>query len=203
MTTPGPAVWGSPWGTLFESSQPYDQTLLALSTARARLLDDVVFRAYVETLGADFDAVSLDAFMLELYVALSTAQGVLLDSIGEGVGLPRLSTTWHDTYYRKIIGAWMPCEYGTKSVPKLAALLEALASELGQTFEYEDMLPANFQIFVVGLDDDAATLWAQVLDAARAEGVQFWLEYVPASALTFDESLFGGGDVLAGQIVIG
>ena len=203
MTMPGPAVWGAEWGTLFESAQPFDQTLLALSTARARLLADPTFRALVETLGADFDSVSLDAFMLELYAALSTAQGVMLDAIGEGVGLARLSTSWHDTYYRKIIGAWMPCEYGSKSIPKLAALLEALASELGQKFEYQDELPANFRIFVIGLSDDDATLWAQVLDAARASGVQFWLEYVAASPFLFDFSVFGDGDVLAGQIVIG
>lgn len=197
------ALWGSPWGTLFGPPAPVDQLQLALGTARARLLEDPTFKAYVRVVGLDFADIQTNAWLLEQHIGLSTAMGVMLDRIGDALGLARLSTAWNDTVYRRILGAWYPAEYGAKSIPKLAALLAALAHAGGQTYTYQDLLPCAFQIVVIGLDDDDAKLWAQVLDAARPKGVKFWLEYSSASPFTFDESYFGGGDVLAGQLEIG
>jgi hypothetical protein len=194
--------WGAPWGSYYGPCDTTDHVELVMAAARARLMEGTTFASLVQLVGEAFEGIEHDAWLLSLLLNISTAPGAILDALGENVGLPRVGQ-WTDGYYRRILGAWIPCEYGPKSIPKLMALLEAL-SDGAVAYTVEEFDPDTVQIEVAPLDDETATIWAQVIEAARPSGVQFWLVYATLNPGPFilGESLLGGPDVLTATIAI-
>jgi hypothetical protein len=191
--------WGAEWGSYYGPCDPTDLVDFAQSAARARLMEGEVFAALVQLIGETYETIEQDAWLLSLRMNITVAGGQLLDDLGDNYGLPRLGT-WNDAYYRKVLAAWIPLEFGGESIPKLMALLEAL-SDGAVAYSVEEYLPCHVWIHLDGIAGPDASLWVQVLEAARPRGIQFWVSYavVNPGAFTLDESELDGLDVLAGM----
>lgn len=167
------------------------------------MLEDPVFDALTTLVGEAIDMVEVDAWALLYRITPGTATGVLLERWGEDLGLPKPSLLWDSTRYRTVLGAWLPAQLGAKSIPKLLTLLDALAD--GETYTIGEYFPSKVVIDVVGLDGDRASIWAQVLEAARPRTVQFWLTYTATSSAgwTLGSSELGIDTYIAGTLVLG
>jgi hypothetical protein len=167
------------------------------------MLEDPTFRALVQLVGETVAEIEVDAWQLLHRIGPGLATGVLLERWGEDLGLPKPSLLWDSTRYRKILGAWLPAQMGAKSIPKLLALLDALVD--GETYTVQEVFPSKVVIDVTGLDGDRASIWAQVLEAARPKTVQFWLTYTASSeqGWVLGESELGIDTWIAGTIVFG
>lgn len=195
--------WGSEWGTPFGPVNDVDPVAVARGRARQRMLEDPTFDALVRLVGESLRPIEDDAWELLHRITPGTATGVLLERWGEDLGLPKPSLLWDSTRYRRVLGAWLPARLGTKNIPKLLALLDALAD--GETYTVGEYFPSKVVIDVVGLDGDRASIWAQVLEAARPKTVRFFLTYTATSSAGWE---LGGSELgldtyLAGTIILG
>lgn len=196
-------TWPVEWGTPWQGGSTVDHD--ANARARGRripMLDLLGYRALVRVVGRALDDVETDAWAVLHHCTPGTSFGASLDADGADLGFPRPSLLWDDTYYRRVLGAWLCCQSGLKTVAGLDALIEALAAN-GEDWTIVEY-PNHVWIHVTGITDDTATLWAQVIEAARTKGVLFWLSWSPSpDPFTLDESLLDGPDFLVGLIELG
>jgi hypothetical protein len=193
--------WGAVWGSAYGPCDTTDHVEIVTATARARLMEGTTFAALVQLVGEAFESVQEDAWVLSQRLNISAAAGTMLDDLGDNVGLARLGgVAWTDAYYRKVLGAWIPCEYGGETIPKLMTLLAAL-SDGAVEYTVTEVFPCHVIIDLVGINGDDTSLWVQILEAARPRGIQFWVTYsvVNPGVFILGESLLGGPDLLAGM----
>lgn len=196
-------IWGTAWGASFPPCDPVDPVVKARGRARQRMLEDPVFDALVRLAGEAIAAVEVDAWQVLLRISPGIATGALLEQWGEDLGFPKPSLLWDSTRYREVLGAWLPAQMGDRSIPKLLALMDALVD--GETYTVQEHLPSTAVIDVTGIDADRASIWAQVIEAARPKTVQFWLTYSEVSPGPFivGSSTVGGPDVVGSVIILG
>lgn len=196
-------TWPVEWGSSYPPCDPIDPIAVARGRARQIMLEDPWFDAMVRTAGTAIAEVEIDAWALLHRITAGVATGVLLERWGEDYGFPKPSLLWDSTRYRRVLGAWLPAQMGSKSVPKLLALLDALVD--GETYTVGEYFPSKVVIDVTGIDADRASIWAQVLEAARPKTVQFWLTYTEtaSSGWLMGTSLLGVDTFIAGTIVLG
>lgn len=194
--------WGALWGSYYGPCDTTDHVTNVLSNARARLLEGTTYNAMVTLIGETYETIEHDAWQLEQRFNISVASGVMLDDLGFNAGLTRIGS-WTDGYYRRILGAWIPNQYGVETIAKLMALLDAL-SDGAVAYTVSEYFPCHVWIDLVGIDGDTASIWVQVLEAARPKGIQFWVSYsvVNPAAFVLGDSYLGGPDVLAGIYVL-
>lgn len=125
-------------------------------------------RALVETLAERFAAEDLVDY--ELYQAqwISTANGALLDAVGELVGEPRLGRS--DELYRLWIQARIRINRTQGTIPDSYHLIR-LVTGPGVEITYTPLYPAAYTIELNGTDVDPTELY-KLLDAVRPAGVQ-------------------------------
>lgn len=193
--------WGAPWGSHYGPCDPTDIVALVMSEGRSRLLEGTTFASMVQLIGEAFEGIEHDAWLLAHLLNISTAPGAILDALGENVGLARMGV-WTDAYYRRVLGAWIACS-GKSTIPRLMTLLAAL-SDGGVAYTVDELLPNHVWIDLVGLDQDAASIWVDVLEGSRPKGVQYWVSYsvVNPAAFILDESYLDGPDALVGMFVL-
>lgn len=196
-------TWGAPWGVYFPPCDPVDPVDSARGRARQRMLEDTTFAALVQLVGESMADIEFDAWQLLHRITPGTATGALLEQWGEDLGFPKPSLLWDSTRYRLVMGAWLPAQMGAKSIPKLLTLLDALAD--GETCTVGEYFPSRVVVDVTGLDGDRATIWAQVLEAARPKTVQFWLTYAETSSTGWllGTSTLGVDTWIAGTLILG
>lgn len=173
-------TWGAPWGSTWGSCDPIDPVLVARGRARQRMLEDPVFDALVRIVGESIEEVEVDAWAMLHQISPTVATGAILEEWGENLGFPKPSLLWDSTRYRTVFGAWLVAQAGAKSIPKLLGLLAALAD--GETYSVSEVLPGYVVIDLIGVDGDRASIWAQVLEAARPKTVTFQINYVETSS---------------------
>lgn len=193
-------TWGAEWGSTWGACDPIDPVLVARGRARQRMLEDPVFDALVRLVGETIEEVEIDAWAMLHQISPTVATGAILDDWGESLGFPKPSLLWDSTRYRRVFGAWIVCQVGAKSIPKLLALLDALAD--GQTYAVSEALPNYVVIDVIGIDDDQASIWAQVLEAARPKTVTFQINYVAAGGWVLGDGELEVDTILADTIYL-
>lgn len=155
-----------------------------VAKAIARLTDlyrtQPVVRALVETLAERFQ--HEDSVECELYRAqwIDTAQGSLLNAIGELVGEPRLGRS--DTLYRLWIKARVRINRTQGTIADSYHLIRLIAGD-NVDITYRPQHPAAYTIEVNGADVDAAEMY-KLLDAVRPAGVGMNLLHTPDEDLT-------------------
>jgi hypothetical protein len=192
--------WGAPWGSYWPPCDPVDPVATALGRARQRMLEDPFFRSLVQLLGEMMAEVEVDAWALYHRVSPTVATGALLAEWGASYSFPKPSLLWDSTKYREVMGAWVAARMH-KSVPNLLRLIDSL--EDGETIAITEGVQ-TLVIDVQGIDDDTATIWAQVLEAARPKTVGYWLTYSDGGLVwIIGVSLLGVDTVLGGSLVLG
>lgn len=124
-----------------------------------------------------------EAVLVELYSEqwIDTADGDLLDALGEIVGEPRLGRA--DELYRRWIRARVLINRAQGRVSDTVKILK-LILESDVDFEYVPEYPAAYSVKLTNFDGDEDEVF-RILDTVRPAGVGFHLEYVDDVESTF------------------